>query len=427
MHKITLGLLLVLLVNLLNLTTISTLIAQEAPKTTLATAPAIAVAGIADLETKFRLYRAEEPVAATCAVGATSAVGTGLLTKSATRLLKIKPKGLTGLAVTVGMGVGTLAAMEFGRANLTHLRQQQITELRGIKSQAHTVATDLSKLVHEHGLVHGVITKLAYLAGQNQTSSTAELQKAQALKASIADAGQSVTQLGTDLTTRVRALENTVTRSLTDQTGTSKSTLGTSTPASIALSIAPSDLIAATNSTSTIMQRGTDLGLGASLGLGAGYCLSRSSNPRTAVLLTATSLAATLAAGAFLDSYRTEVQHLRTGFQEIAAIKAAQAAQQALLAKAHDEVRTSKILGEKTVELTTSTSKNLQELATQQALSKAEIEKLETDVSTTKKQVSRALAQTQTNLLTEIAAQTEAKQTRERWYQKLFDYPERFE
>lgn len=182
-----------------------------------------------------------------------------------------------------------------------------------------------------------------------------------------------------------------------------------------------------TNPTATFAHSYTDLGLGAgaglSVGFGTGYFVSKG-NPRTALLLTATSLAATLGAGAFLDSYHQEVKHLRAGFKEISAIKQAQDTQQQLLVTARHDVGTSKALIETTFGVTAATSQRLKDLAEQQALNKLEVSKLDTSVKTTHAQVSDTLAKTQAGLVQKIITQdntlTDAQKTSDSWLARIF-------
>lgn len=150
-----------------------------------------------------------------------------------------------------------------------------------------------------------------------------------------------------------------------------------------------------------------DMGMSTGAGLGAGYFMSKN-NPRTALLLTATSFAAIMGTGAFLDHYRTEVRHLKTGFKEISEIKQAQATQAQLLTTAHHNVGASKALIETTFGVTAATTKQLQDLAEQSALNQQDMLKLDTSIQTTNQAVAEILAKTQANLVSKIKAQDQA-------------------
>ena len=171
-----------------------------------------------------------------------------------------------------------------------------------------------------------------------------------------------------------------------------------------------------TTATSSPHYRCFDIGMGASVGLGAGYFMSKS-NPRTALLLTATSLATATCAGIFFDNYHTEVTHLKAGFREIAAIKAAQATQHDLLATARKDICASKELIETTFGVTAATNQRLQALAAQQELNKLTVSKLDSSVKTTQAQVSQVLAQTQTHLVSKITTQA---QITDSWFERVF-------
>jgi len=193
--------------NLLNLAS-SAIMAQEAPKASSESLPV--TTEITDFRTKVALFRTEKPVETTCAIGAASGLATGSATYGTARLLKFRPKGLAGLATTAGLCVGTLAAIKFSGDNLAQLRSLQITELQALKTQAQTVSTGLSDLIHEHGLVRGVIAKVHSLAGQNHATVATELHKSKELADLISKTNSSVDQLGTDLTKRVLELEHTL-------------------------------------------------------------------------------------------------------------------------------------------------------------------------------------------------------------------------
>lgn len=175
-----------------------------------------------------------------------------------------------------------------------------------------------------------------------------------------------------------------------------------------------------TTATSSPHRSYFDIGMGVGVGLGTGYFMGKS-NPRTALLLTATSLAAATCAGIFFDNYRTEVAHLKTGFKEIAEIKAAQATQHDLLATARKDICASKALIETTFSVTDATSQRLKALAAQQEVNKTAVSNLDSSVKNTETQVSKVLAQTQANLVKKITTQEQTlsdnwfSNYRERW------------
>jgi hypothetical protein len=156
-----------------------------------------------------------------------------------------------------------------------------------------------------------------------------------------------------------------------------------------------------------IFDMGIGISMGTGVGVGTGYFMNKG-NPRTALCLTATSLATIMGTSAFLNHYRTEVKHLKAGFKEISEIKQAQATQAQLLTIAKQDVGASKTLIETTFGVTATTTKQLKDLAAQQELNQFHVRKLDTSIKYTSAQVSQTLAQTQANLVRKLTAQDQA-------------------